>query len=150
MVRYRERLWPSLWFFVAGLLVIPAMILVFYPINLPIGIMLGLALYVGYAALLVAMSPSIEVTDRELRVGSARLPLAVAGDVTAYPTRETARQAAGPGLDARAWLCLRGWAPTSARVDVADAHDPVPYWLFSTRRPDEVRSAIQAARTRAD
>ncbi|MGO2111963.1 MAG: DUF3093 family protein, partial [Pseudoclavibacter sp.] len=48
--------------------------------------------------------------------------------------------------DARAWLCLRGWSGTSARVEVIDESDPVPYWLFSTRHPDAVRAAIDAAR----
>lgn len=146
MVRYRERVWPSVWFFVAGALVIPAVILVFTPINRTVGVMIAIALYVLVVAALVASSPVVEVSDRILRVGSARMPLAVTGDVTAYTTRADARRAAGPGLDARAWLCLRGWAGTSARVDVADPHDPVPYWLFSTRHPERLRDAIVAER----
>lgn len=149
MVRYRERLWPSAWFFAAGFLVVPAVVLVFAPINLAVGFLVGGALYVGVIALLVASSPTIEVTDRVLRVGSARLPLAVAGDVAVNDTREAARAAAGPGLDARAWLCLRGWVHTSARIEVVDDHDPVPYWLVSTRRPAALRAALIAAKTDA-
>lgn len=146
MVRYRERLWPSLWVFLAGALILPAMLLVFAPISPVLGIILGIALYVGYAALLVTGAAVIEVTDKQLRVGSARVPLQFTGAATANSTRASARQAAGPSLDARAWLCLRGWVVTSAKVQITDADDPVPYWLFSTRRPDEVCRAIAQAR----
>ena len=146
MPRYRERVWPSLWMFLAGVLVVPAAILVFAPINLVLGIMLGVAIFVGYVVFLVSSSPTIEVTNDQLQVGSARIPLRYTGEITPYGTRDTARAAAGPQLDARAWLCLRGWVATSARVDITDSSDPVPYWLFSTRHPDDVRAAVEAAR----
>lgn len=132
--------------FIVGLLVIPAVYLVFLPLNVWVGVMVGIALYAGYLALLIVSSPIVEVTNDQLRVGSARIPLNFTGGVMAFPTRDEARAAAGPDLDARAWLCLRGWAPTSARVDIIDDNDPVPYWLFSTRHPDAVRTAIEAAR----
>lgn len=132
--------------FLIGVLAIPSVILVFLPINVAVGVMVGIAVYVGYVALLVVASPTIEVTDERLRVGSAHIPLGLTGEVTALTTRESARRAAGPELDARAWLCLRGWVATSTRVDITDAADPVPYWLFSTRDPDAVRAAIASAR----
>lgn len=152
MSRYRERVWPSVWVFLIGILVIPSVILVFLPINVGVGVMVGIAVYVGYVALLVGASPVIEVTDALLRVGSAHIPLTLTGDVRPYESRERARAAAGPDLDARAWLCLRGWVSSSARVDVVDEADPVPYWLFSTRHPDAVRVAVESARAarRAD
>lgn len=146
MSRYHERVWPSAWMFIAGLLMIPAVILVFLPINVLVGVILAVALYAGYVALLVAGAPTIEVTNDQLQVGSARIPLRYTGAVDTFATRETARAAAGPNLDARAWLCLRGWVPTSASVTIADTNDPVPYWLFSTRHPDAVRAAIESAR----
>ena len=142
MVRYHERVWPSLWMFLVGLLVIPSVILVFAPINLPVGIILGIAVYLGYVALLISGSPIIEVRDDHLRVGSARVPARFVGRATPLTTRDDARRAAGPELDARAWLCLRGWVSTSVRVQIDDVSDPVPYWLFSTRRPNEVAEAI--------
>lgn len=146
MSRYRERVWPSIWVFLVGVLVVPSAILVFLPLNVGVGVMVGVAVYAGYVALLVVASPTIEVADDRLRVGSARIPLALTGEVTAYPSRDLARRAAGPDLDVRAWLCLRGWVSTSAKVMVTDEADPVPYWLFSTRHPDAVHAAIEAAR----
>jgi hypothetical protein len=55
------------------------------------------------------------------------------------------RQARGPGLDARAFLCLRGWVQTGARVRIDDPQDPTPYWLLSTRHPDRLAAALAAA-----
>ncbi|CAG7845466.1 hypothetical protein USB125703_01732 [Pseudoclavibacter triregionum] len=143
---YRERLWPSLWGFLLGLLIVPAVILVFAPINMKVGILLGIALYAGYVAVLVWASPVIEVSEQQLRVGSARVPAVFLGAATPNATREAARMAAGPKLDARAWLCLRGWVPTSVRVDIDDPSDPVPYWLFSSRDPERVAAAVAEAR----
>jgi hypothetical protein len=45
-------------------------------------------------------------------------------------------------------VCLRAWARTAVRVEVLDPADPTPYWLVSTRRPDELAAAIAAGRTR--
>ena len=53
------------------------------------------------------------------------------------------RQAHGPRLDARAYLCLRGWIPTGVRIALADPQDPTPYWLLSTRRPEALAAALQ-------
>ncbi|MGO2111962.1 MAG: DUF3093 family protein, partial [Pseudoclavibacter sp.] len=91
MIRYRERVWPSAWMFIAGLLVVPAVVLVFFRINIWVGVGLGVAIYLGYVVLLVVASPTIEVSDAQLRVGSARIPLAVTGHVEAYTSREAAR-----------------------------------------------------------
>ena len=42
---------------------------------------------------------------------------------------------------------FRGWVDPVLRVAVTDPDDPVPYWLVSTRRPEELRAAIEAERT---
>ncbi|MFD2758965.1 DUF3093 domain-containing protein [Gulosibacter faecalis] len=142
---YRERVSPSIWMYVVGALLVPAMIVVFLPINIFVGIILGLALFGGYLAILVSGSPTIEITDTTLRVGGARIPLRYVGRATANTTPDAARQAAGPGLDARAWTTLRGWVRTSVRVDITDDRDPIPYWLFSTRHPRELVERLDAA-----
>jgi hypothetical protein len=35
------------------------------------------------------------------------------------------------------------------RVTVTDPQDPTPYWLVSTRHPEKLVEALQAARQRA-
>ena len=62
--------------------------------------------------------------------------------VTAKPTpaRLPARER-GPSLDARAWLSIRGWVDPVVKVTLADEKDPTPYWLVSTRRPEDLKAA---------
>ncbi|TIC86633.1 DUF3093 domain-containing protein [Nocardioides sp. GY 10127] len=95
-------------------------------------------LFVGYGA------ARIEVVDGHLRAGPARLPLAYVGAVDALdPTRT--RMVAGREADHRAYLLLRPYRKRAVRVEVTDPRDPAPYWLLSSRRPDELARALSAA-----
>jgi hypothetical protein len=58
------------------------------------------------------------------------------------------RQARGIRLDARAYLCIRGWLPAGARVILDDPEDPTPYWLVSSRRPEALARAVRATMDR--
>jgi len=144
---YRERLWPAPWLFISTALVIPASLLVFLPINPLVGTGVAAVLYLGCLGLLFLASPVIEITPTELIAGRARVPASVIGDVSGF-TREDARLQRGPQLDARAWLLIRGWIDPVVRVEINDENDPTPYWLLSTRRPDDLSAAIERLRPR--
>jgi len=153
MMLYRERLHPAtaMYFYVA--LVIPASIIVFLPIapqggvsGLAIGITTGLVLYTGVIALFVVTAPLIEVTADTLRVGRARIPRSLVGQVRGYDG-EDATQQRGPSLDARAFLCIRGWVKPVIRIAITDPNDPTPYWLVSTRRPDILAELLDTPST---
>jgi hypothetical protein len=148
MTYYRERLWPSPWIYIVLALVIPASILVFMPINQLVGILTGIALYVGCAGLLTVTAPVLEVTEHQLIAGRASLPLSAVGDVVGFHGAEATLER-GQRLDARAWLLIRGWVGPVARIGVADEADPTPYWLVSTRNPPALISAIATARESA-
>ena len=145
MKPYRERLWPSAWLFVATALVIPASLLVFLPINLAVGVATAVVLYGACVVLLLMSAPVIAVDGGILRAGRAHVPVDIIGETEAF-RGEDARQERGPRLDARAWLLIRGWVDPVVRVRIEDPADPVPYWLISTRRPDELPAAIRSAR----
>ncbi len=145
MTIYRERLWASAWLFLSTALVIPASLLVFWPISVPAGVIVAIALYAACAGLLVLASPSIVVTETELVAGRARLPLEFAGKTAGYREPEATAQR-GVELDARAWLLIRGWVGPVVRVELTDPADPTPYWLVSTRHPEELLAAIESAR----
>ena len=49
---------------------------------------------------------------------------------------------AGPEADARAFLLLRPYLKRAVRVEITDPADPAPYWLVSSRRPDELAGAL--------
>ncbi len=44
---HSERLWPSVWLYIACALVIPASLLVFLPISVTAGVICGAVLYLG-------------------------------------------------------------------------------------------------------
>ena len=141
MPDYREKLWPTPWIYVASLLLVPASILVLAPVSLPAGIATGIILYLAVIASLTLTSPVIEVHDGMLRAGRAEIPLAYTGDaVPAFDAQ--ARIERGTGLDARAFLVIRGWVQPVVKVPITDPADPAPYWLVSSRRPKELAAAI--------
>ncbi|TAM69997.1 MAG: DUF3093 domain-containing protein [Microbacteriaceae bacterium] len=137
MVLYRERLWPAPWLFISTALIMPACILVFAPINLPVGIVLALVLYAVCVWMLLSSAATIQVTDLTLSAGRARIERSMIGDAQAFDGDEATLQR-GQKLDARAWLLIRGWVKPVVKVAVLDVNDPTPYWLISTRRPSEL------------
>ena len=48
----------------------------------------------------------------------------------------------GPGLNPRAFLAIRFWIKGGIKVTLNDARDPTPYWLVSTKKAEEIKSAL--------
>jgi hypothetical protein len=84
------------------------------------------------------------VTEDELRVADARLPLSFIGrvDVVAATAK---RKTLGPRLDPAAYFVHRGWVGPLLRVQLTDPADPTPYWIFSTRHPERLAEILRAA-----
>jgi hypothetical protein len=139
---YRERLWPAPWVFIATALVIPASLLVFLPISLEAGIAVAIVLYGAIVGVLIGTTATIEVTDDGFRAGRARIERRFVGAVTASTGAEATAER-GVRLDARAWMLVRGWIPGVVRVELTDPADPTPYWLISSRRPEELAVALR-------
>jgi hypothetical protein len=145
MPDYRERLWPTPWIYIASLLFIPASILVLAPVSLPAGIVTGVLLYVAVVGALSLTAPVIEVGEGRLRAGRAEISLDDTGAAVGAMDA-AARAERGTGLDARAYLVIRGWVRHVVRVPIVDPADPAPYWLVSTRHPKELAAAINGSR----
>jgi hypothetical protein len=147
-VVYRERLVPGPGTIAACLLLLPAVLLVLLPISRIAGATAAVAVTAAVIALLVARSPVVAVQDGMLQAGRARIEVELTG--TPEPLRgDDARTARGTGLDARAWIVLRGWIDGVVRVPLLDPADPAPYWLVSTRHPEELAAALERARAAA-
>jgi hypothetical protein len=87
----------------------------------------------------------LAVRDGELRAGRAHIDLELCGEVEALDA-DRARLAGGAEADARAYLLLRPYIATAVRVAIDDPHDPVPYWLLSTRHPERLAAAVRDGR----
>ncbi len=142
---FSERLWPSVGVWLLIPLVAGISVVAFTPIGVTVGIAVGLLVGVALIAIAVYTTPEVAVRDGELLAGRARVPVGLLGEVT-VARREDARIQRGPALDARAFLLIRGWVDPLVRVELRDPQDPTPYWLVSTRRPEELAQAIDAAR----
>ena len=141
---YRERLWASWWTWplplvMAGLLA--AEVHMGYP---------GIRAWLPYVVLLpIAVAvplwlgrTKIEITGGELWVGDAHLPLRFVDEVDEVPAAEK-RRALGPDLDPAAFVVHRPWAPKAVRIWLDDENDPTPYWVVSTRRPEQLAAALR-------
>ncbi|HWV75680.1 MAG TPA: DUF3093 domain-containing protein [Isoptericola sp.] len=139
---FRERLspGPAAWCGAVGLGVIVGVTL--WPLAHAVAAVVGVLVAAGTLWALVATAPVIEVADGRLRAGKAQIAVDLLGEVTTLDDTEAMRTALGPALDARAFVCLRAWAHTGVRVDLEDPLDPTPYWLLSTRRPQELAAAL--------
>jgi hypothetical protein len=148
LVAYRERLVPGPGTIAACLLLLPAVLLVLLPFSPVGGVAAAFAVTAVTIAVLVARSPVVAVADGVLRAGRARIEVELTS--TPEPLRgDDARTARGTGLDARAWIVLRGWVDGVVRVPLLDPADPAPYWLVSTRHPEELAAALDRARAEA-
>ncbi|WP_042363735.1 DUF3093 domain-containing protein [Streptacidiphilus neutrinimicus] len=143
---YDERLSApaALWLLPVGLgISFMLVLLIFSPIAALLGLVAG---GVGGAVLLSSYgSPRIRVTQGHLLAGEAKIPVSALGkaeildrdEAFAWRTRKA---------DARAFMLLRGYIHTALRVEVTDPDDPTPYLYLSTRTPDRLAAALDAAR----
>jgi hypothetical protein len=139
---FRERLRPAVWVYLATALVIPASLLVFLPISVAAGVAVAVGLYLAILIVLFVTTPTVEVIGGELHAGRARIPLGFVARAAGFRGAEATAER-GTRLDSRAWLLLRGWIDPVVRIELNDPDDPTPYWLVSTRRPEELVSALQ-------
>ncbi|MFF8475092.1 MULTISPECIES: DUF3093 domain-containing protein [unclassified Streptomyces] len=146
---YEERLTtPRSWWLISFLVGVS-----FALILLPFGTLPLLGGLVGgtAAAAVVASAygaPRIRVVGGSLIAGEASVPVSALGDSEVLGPEE-ARAWRTYKADTRAFLLLRSYIPTALRVEVTDPQDPTPYLYLSTREPERLAAAIEAARRTA-
>ncbi|MEU2224198.1 DUF3093 domain-containing protein [Streptomyces sp. NPDC018347] len=144
---YEERLTtPRSWWLISFLVGVS-----FALILLPFGTLPLLGGLVGgtAAAAVVASaygSPRIRVVGDSLIAGEAKIPVSALGAAEVLDAEE-ARAWRTYKADTRAFLLLRAYIPGALRVEVTDPEDPTPYLYLSTREPERLAAAIEAART---
>lgn len=103
----------------------------------------GAALALLAVSLLSFGAARISVHDGVLHAGRAQIEATHLGTARALDAEAT-RRAAGVDADARAFLMLRPYLKRAVKVEITDPADPAPYWLVSTRHPNELARAITA------
>jgi hypothetical protein len=143
--RYSERLYVTWYWWPLPLL---AALILAAEIHMGYG---GLRAWLPYAVLLPLTAAlifrmglvRIRITDDELWVDDAHLPLEFVGEVQIVPAAAK-RKALGPYLDPAAFLVHRSWVGPLLRVQLTDPADPTPYWMFSSRHPERIAELLRA------
>lgn len=138
---YREKLWPAWWIWVVTLGLGGTAAVAFMPIGIRWGVVAGVIALALITFALVMSTPTIEVDERGVRVGRASIEREFVGEVTGYRGAAAYHQR-GPGLNGIAFMCLRGWIDPVVRIEITDERDATPYWITSTRRPEELTAAL--------
>jgi hypothetical protein len=86
----------------------------------------------------------VMLRDGVLYAGKDELPVMQMTTLVALDRAET-RLRLGPQADPAAHTVVRGWVGSSVMMRLANP-DPVPYWVVSSRHPEELLSAIKASR----
>lgn len=84
----------------------------------------------------------IEVSEGELRVGTAHIPLRYCGEVEMLSTDDFIK-ARTRDADPAAYFALIFWISHGIKVKITDTRDATPYWLISTKRGEELKNAIK-------
>jgi hypothetical protein len=144
-VLYAEKLWPNVWVWLVAAGLSGAGILVFAPISPAAGITAAAVLFAIITVLLVVSTPAIVVTGSTLRVGRATIERRFLGSAAAFRGKEATAER-GPRLNGLAFMCFRGWVDPVVRIEITDPSDRTPYWLTSTRHPEQLLAALQSAK----
>jgi hypothetical protein len=140
---YRERLRVPLRWWVQGTMLVASLWLaciVAVP-DAVAWVVTAIAMALLVAVLVSYGSARLEVGEGGFRAGRARIGSEHLGAAEALDAEGT-RRVAGPQADARAFLLLRPYLKRAVRVEITDPADPAPYWLVSSRHPEELAGAL--------
>lgn len=150
---YDERLTVPVWYWVAAIGVASILSAEIHMGSPGVMAWLPYVILVPFAAWVVSRLGRVRVSvtdeggERVLHAGRAHLPVSAVARVAVVP--KTAKSAAlGRQLDPAAFVQHRSWVGPMVLIVLDDPDDPTPYWLVSTRRPDEVAAALDPTASR--
>ena len=138
---YRERVLPSAATFLLPLVLATLSFAMLLPLSETAAWLTSLGLAVLMVAILILKAPEIRVSPELLTVGRAQISRKYVGKVAAV-TSEHSFAERGHLLNANAFTSIQGSIKTMVKVEITDPKDPTPYWLFTTRHPEELVAAL--------
>ena len=144
MTIYSEKLTPPVGLTISTLLLIPGFGLMLGPFNWYLAFTIGIAITVAVNILLYNFSPSIVVSDTELILGKAAIPLGILRNPIAHSGQE-AFLARGPELTPDTFFQIRGGIDGVVVIENVDDQDPFNRILVSTRKPQELEKVLASA-----
>jgi Protein of unknown function (DUF3093) len=144
VISYRERLRTPWWWYLVAIFVAALLGAEFHLARidvtdwLPYVILVPLALGIVWS---LSMA-TVEVDDEEIRVRGAHLPLRYISGAVALDA-PTLRRVVGREGDPAAFISIRPWIGPGVQLWLDDPDDPTPYWVVSTRNPDQLVRLIR-------
>ncbi len=140
---FREVIRPPLWLIAfIYFLLFSFVIAIWAAFDTAAGINASLiAVVLGLVAIKMA-TKTITVTDGELRIGRAHIPLQYCGRVEVISKKDFVR-ARTRDADPAAFFALTFWISEGIKVEITDERDPTPYWLISTKRAQALHAALK-------
>jgi len=145
MLVYRERLWPSMWLPLIVFMLVPLFWLLLAPFNADLGLLVGVASFFIVMVVIYSRVSTVTVTTDALIYGAAKIESQYIGSVSAFSGAPAVEQRRTK-LDARAWTKFHTVGDGLVRIEIVDPQDPTPYWLVSTRKPNELAQALRTIR----
>jgi hypothetical protein len=143
---FQERIWPSVGQWVFAFIMTSSLGIAYgRAYGADLGIVVGIAATIVVIIGLVVNTPLIQIDELNFRVGRARLPLQYVGKIQKLD-EEQSRRARSTDANSNAHFQLRGGIKNTVIVEVTDAEDPHPYWQVSSRNPDGLIAALNAAK----
>lgn len=140
-VHYTERLWPPVTWWVVTVLLSAMTAAMVYPVWELGAFIVPVVIFVLAALWLRSLSAPIVVSDEGFRAGPAHIERRYIAEAIPFDERGSFAER-GVHLDVRAFLMTRPWVKTVVRVTIDDPADPTPYWLVSTKHPQELAAAL--------
>ncbi|PMC75786.1 MULTISPECIES: DUF3093 family protein [unclassified Brachybacterium] len=141
---FHEHLLPGLGGWVIAFGLGGSLGLALVPMSPELGGIVAVVAILAAIALVMLYSPVLDVTGSTFRLGRAHIDVAELGEVQVLTGQEWQRTI-GQDFEPLAHHCIRSWARSGIRVPVLDREDPVTAWVASTRRPEDLAAALQAA-----
>ena len=143
-VRYKEVIRAPLWLIAFVYFLILSLVISIWAAlgNTPAVVSLGI-LSIWMIIVFFKSALTIEVDEKELRVGAARIDHAFIGDVIALTPFEM-RSIRTRDADPSAYLAIRFWSSKGVKLKISDPRDPTPYWLITSNKATDLVKALKA------
>lgn len=138
---YRERVLPSMMFFIVMLTLPISLFLVALPFSEVASIVLAITSIPVVLVLSWIASPKIELTQGQFMVGNVRIDKSLLGRAEVITSSNTFQER-GVLLDSRAFTRFQIGIKELVKIEINDELDPTPYWLLSSRNAEVLAGLI--------
>jgi hypothetical protein len=143
---YKEVIRPPLWLIAFMYFMLFSLVLAIWAaFNDAIAInAFAISVVLGIVAIYFS-SKEILIDQSELRVGKAHIPIIYLGEMEIVGKKDFGN-ARTRGADPAAFFALTFWVSEGVKIEITDQRDPTPYWLISTRKAQQLLTALKKAK----